>query len=100
MLINNINFKLYLLSKIRKYLNDKCALIIYKSMVIPYFDYADVIYMYSNNPDLKKLDRAHISGLRICLRIQGEMNDVDIFNLGNISSLKNRRIVHSMNFMY
>ena len=69
-------------------------------MVIPYFDYADVIYMYSNNPDIKKLDRAHIRGLRICLRIQGEMTDVNIFNRGNISSLNNRRIVHSRNFMY
>ena len=54
MLINTINFKLYLLSKIRKYLNNSCALTIYKSMIIPYLDYADVIYMYSNNPDLKK----------------------------------------------
>ena len=100
MLINTLNFKLFLLSKIRRYLNDECALTIYKSMVIPYFDYADVIYMYSNNPDLKKLDRAHLRGLRICLKIQGKMNDVDIFNLGNISSLENRRFVHSRNYMY
>ena len=28
------------------------------------------------------------------------MNDVDIYNRGNISSLNNRRIVHSRNFMY
>ena len=100
MLINTINFKLYLLSKIRKYLNDKCALTIYKSMIIPYFDYADVVYIYSNNPDLTKLDRAHLRGLRISLRVQGRMEDVDIFNLGNISNLNNRRIVHSSNFMY
>ena len=99
-LVNTINFKLYLLSKIRKYLNDKCALTIYKSMVIPYFDYADVIYMYSNNPDFKKLDRAHIRGLRICLKIQGKMEDKDIYNLCNISSLNSRRIVHSRNYMY
>ena len=69
-------------------------------MVIPYFDYADVVYMYSNNPDLNKLDRAHLRGLRICLKIQGKMNDVDIFNLGNISSLDNRRTVYSRNVMY
>ena len=100
MLINTINFKLNLFSKIRRYLNEKCALIIYKSMVIPYFDYADVIYMYSNNPDLKKLDRAHLRGLRISLKIQGKMNDTDIYKLGNISSLENRRTVHSRNFMY
>ena len=100
MLVNNINFKLYLLSKIRKYLNNKSALTIYKSMILPYFDYADVVYMYSNNPDLAKLDRAHLRGLRISLKIQGKMDDIEIFNLGTISSLKNRRIVHSRNFMY
>ena len=91
---------LHPISKIRRYLNNSCALTIYKSMVIPYFDYADVVYMYSNNPDLKKLDRAHLRGLRISLKIQGKMNDVDIFNLGNVSSLENRRTVHSRNFMY
>ena len=99
-LINNINFKLYMLSKIRKYLNNKCALTIYKSMVIPYFDYADVVYMYSKNPDLKKLDRAHLRGLRISYRLQGKMNDNEIYNLCNISSLENRRIVHSRNCMF
>ena len=100
MLINTINFKLYILSKIRKYLNNVCALTIYKSMVIPYFDYADVIYMYSKNPDIKKLDRAHLRGLRICLKIQGKIEDAEIYNMSNISSLDNRRTVHSRNFMF
>ena len=89
-----------MLSKIRKYLDNKCALTIYKSMVIPYFDYADVVYMYSKNPDLKKLDRAHLRGLRISYRLQGKMNDNEIYNLCNISSLENRRIVHSRNCMF
>ena len=99
-LISAINFKLFLLSKIRRYLNDKCALTIYKSMVIPYFDYADVIYMHSNNPDIKKLDRAHLRGLKISLKIQGEITDLDLFNLSKISNLENRRYIHSRNFMF
>ena len=102
MRINTINFKFYLLSKIRRYLNDKCALTIYKSIVIPYFDYADIIYICIRIiQTLKKLDRAHLRGLRICLKVQGKVEDVDIYNMGNISSLENRRnIVHSKNYMY
>ena len=42
-----------LLAKLRKYLNDDVALQIHKSMLLPYFDYADV--NNSNIGDLEKL---------------------------------------------
>ena len=34
------------------------------------------------------------------MKIQGKMEDIDIYKLGSISSLDNRRMVHSRNFMY
>ena len=87
-------------SKIRKYLNVSSALAIYKTMILPYFDYGDIIYMSANIPEIKKLDKKHIRGLRIGLKTQGKIDDNDLFNLANISNLMNRRKVHSRNFMY
>ena len=37
-----------LLGKLRKYLNNEVALLLYKSMILPYFDYADVIFHRAN----------------------------------------------------
>ena len=45
---NMISYKAILLGKIRKFLTEKVALKIYKSMILPYFDYGDVIYNNTN----------------------------------------------------
>ena len=66
-LINNISFKLYMFSKIRRFLNEKCAVTVYKSMLMPFFDYCDIIYMYSGQYELQKLNRPHIRGMKISL---------------------------------
>ena len=66
--VTQISHKLYILSKNRRFLNDQSALIVYKTMILPYFDYGDAIFMFSKSVYLKKLDRLHIRGLKISLR--------------------------------
>ena len=46
--------KLYLLSKIRKYINTQQAITIYRSMIVPYFDYGDIFLI---NISLKTIDK-------------------------------------------
>ena len=76
------------------------ALSIYKTMILPYFDYGDIFYMSTNYPEIRKLDKNHIRGLSIGFKIQGKIEDNDLFNLANISNLSNRRKVHLRNVMY
>ena len=64
-------------SKIRRYLNVQSAVTIYKTMILPYFDYGDIIYMSSNSPEIRKLDKNHIRGLRISFKVQGKIEDDD-----------------------
>ena len=99
-LLNLINHELYMFSKIRRYLNIKSALAIYKSMILPYFDYGDIIFMSANIQEIKKLDKLHIRGLRICFKTQGRIDDIELFNLANISNLSNRRKIHLRNYMF
>ena len=99
-LLNVVNHKLYMFSKIRRYLNIKSALAIYKSMIIPYFDYGDILFMSTNLPEIKKMNKLHIRGIRICLKTQGKIEEIELYKLANISNLSNRRIVHIRNFMY
>ena len=53
-LMNTINHKLYMFSKIRRYLTVQSAISIYKTMIVPYFDYGDITYMSSKSPEIKK----------------------------------------------
>ena len=54
------------LSKVKRYLCDKTAQQIYKSMILPYIDYADVVFANSNVSDIEKLQRLQNRCLKIC----------------------------------
>ena len=99
-LISNITFKLYMFSKIRRFLNEKCAIIVYKTMLIPFYDYCDIVYMYSGLHELQKLDRHHIRGLKICLNNGYLMEENELYIKCNLSKLNARRQVHLRNYMF
>ena len=99
LLINTISFKIYLFSKVRRFLNERSAIIVYKTMILPFYDYCDIIYMFSNNLELKKMDRQHLRGMRICLDNGFNMEEIKLFANCKISNLGNRRKVHVRNFM-
>ena len=54
--------KMTLLAKLKKYLTDEAALQIYKTMLLPYFDYADVIFDQANSRDIEKLQTLQNKG--------------------------------------
>ena len=99
-LINNVTFKLYLFSKIRRYLNEECAINVYKAMLMPFFDYCDIIYMFSCSPELQKLERHHKRGMKISVKNSHLLNDDEINIKCNLSELDIRRRVHLRNYMY
>ena len=69
-------------------------------MILPYFDYSDVIYSNSKIPEITKIDKQHFRGLRICLKTQGKIDKNEILNQAKISNLENRRKEHLRNFMF
>ena len=62
-----IQHKLSVLGKVKRYMNRSTAMKVYKTMVLPYFDYADVIFQIANGTDLDKLQRLQNRGLKLCL---------------------------------
>ena len=50
-LLNTIAHKAYVLSKIRRFITEYSAIKIFKSMILPYFDYADIVYDKANQND-------------------------------------------------
>ena len=98
--IRTVLYKMTLLAKVKKYLNNKVALLIYKSMILPYLDYADVIFHKANLSFLDKLQRLQNRCLRICSGHDRLFNTNRVHKLSSAPFLKDRRRAHLLNFMY
>ena len=98
--IRTVLHKMTLLSKMKRYLNNNVALSIYKSMLVPYLDYADVIFHNTSSGDLDKLQRLQNRCLRICLGFDRQFSTDRAHKISNVPFLKDRRKAHVLNFMY
>ena len=98
--VNLICYKMTLLAKLKKYLNSDSAFLIYKTMLLPYFDYADVITCKANQKDIEKLQTLQNKCLRICMGMDRRFETKRAHKLANVPFLKDRREAHICNFMY
>ena len=92
-----VSYKITLLGKLRKYLNNEVALLLYRSMILPYFDYADVIFHRANVKETGRLQILQNKCLRICLSKDSKSGS---HKLADTAFLKDRREAHVNNFMY
>ena len=88
------NQKNGVLRKIRKYLTQKLCLMLYKSLVIPHFDYVDVIYMTATKEQLGRLQLIQNQSCRIILRTHKRTHIDDMHNTLKIELLEVRRTNH------
>ena len=95
-----VSYKINLLAKIRKYLTDDVALKIYKSMILPYFDYGDIVYDGASQGETDKLQRLQNKGLKICMGFNRRYDTDNLHVLTKMPKLKVRRNAHLNNFMY
>ena len=92
--------KLYLLSRVRKFITTEQAITIYKSKIIPYFDYGDIFPMNITSKTRQKLQRVQNRALRICIEAEGRTNVNALHNTCYVNKLDDRRATHLLNFVY
>ena len=97
--IRTVLDKLLLLTKMKKYLRDNTATCIYKSMLLPYLDYADVVFDGALNKDISKLQKVQDKCLKVCLGKDRRYSIDAKYKLVNVPFLKDRRQAHMLNFM-
>ena len=92
--------KMSLLAKLKRYLRDETAILIYKTMLLPYFDYADVIFCKANKKDTDKLQSLQNKCLRICMGKERRFDTNRAHKLTSSPFLVDRREAHVCNFMF
>ena len=98
--IQTVTHKLYVLGKLRKYMTTKVASDVYKTMVLPFFDYCDTIYAQAQSQCLDKLQRLQNRGIRLCLGLPPRSNVSLIHRTAKIPYLKDRRELHTITQMH
>ena len=98
--INTVLYKTNLLAKLRKFTRESVALRIYKSMIVPYFDYGDVLYANSNAEGLDKLQRLRNRYLKICKSFDMRFSRDELHRVTKCPKLLNRREAHINNFVF
>ena len=92
--------KLFLLSKIRKYVTFDAAIRIYKTMLIPILQYGDFLYDGSNQNLLDKLQTLQNRSLRIIYSKQFHVPVVLLHEVSYIAKLALRRRMHLLLYMH
>ena len=76
--------RIYLLSKIRKMMPQKTAVLIYKQTVLPVIEYCGLLYNGLSNNITKKLQYVQNRGLRVCLKTNMRHPVADLHAVCNI----------------
>ena len=87
---NLVSHKLYLMSKIRKYLTTQACILIFKTMILSLIEYGSIIYRGTSNLNVQKIDKLFYRGLRICLNTNNLETKDNLGNQCNIASLNIR----------
>ena len=93
-------YKINTLRRVRPYINEHTALMIYKMKILPYLDYGDIFYMSANEEHLDEIRKLQYRALRICLKANIRTPRVELLNRANIPLLSYRRIAHLRNYMF
>ena len=95
-----ISHKIYILSKIRKYITFEASIYIFKTMILSLIEYGDIIYNGTTQSNLDDIEKLFFRGLRICLNANNYVSKPDICALCKISILEKRHDCHLMLFMH
>ena len=95
-----IGHKLYLLSRIRRYVDEYTSICIFKSMIAPILDYGDIIYAGTSSCNLDKLQSLQNRGLRICTNENYYIPKILLHQRCLVPNLKTRRTYNLRKYMY
>ena len=91
----NLGLKSYLLAILKSYIPTAIMLIIYKTYVIPLFDYADIVYHGANSTGTKLLQTVQNRCLKYCYKVPILTSTNVIHKRASLPKLQDRRIYHA-----
>ena len=101
--VNKTTQKLYIFRKVRKYISQSTAIIVYKQMILPLLEYCNFLFNSGKKSKLDKIDKIQSKCVRIienCLDVSKRENETALCNRYNLDTLQNRRDIQLACVMY
>ena len=98
--IKLMSYKLFFLTKIKRYLNTDLLIRLYKAYIQPYFDYNDIFLENANYGQYDRLVRLQNRCLRRCLPENFKINKDDVYSRTGVNKLNQWADVHLLKLMY
>ena len=98
--MQTVLYKVNLLCKVQQFVTESVALMVYKSMILPYFDNGDVIYISLFKEGLDKLQRLQNKCLKICKGLNIRFETDTLHEITACPKLQARRRAHVNMFMF
>ena len=92
--------KLRMLGRVRQYISQNLSLYLYKSLILPEFDYGDQIYDAMATITANQLQVLQNSCLRVCTKVDKRTSIADLHAISGVPTLDIRRRVHTCNFLH
>lgn len=99
-MVSKLSAKIGLLRKLRDIVPQDTLLLLYNSLVLPHFDYADTVYDSASKTDLDRLQKLQTRAARILTGSNYRRSRQEMFQSLRWLSLKNRRMLHKSVMMY
>ena len=91
---------IHLLKLTRSYVDNRTALLLYKTLVQPHFDYCSITWMNGNLSDLQRLQTLQNRALRIVLGVEARYNRETLYRSLNMDRLNERWKKQSLILIY
>ena len=95
-----VSHKLYILSKVRKYITNDACINIFKTMILSLIEYCDIVYAGTSITNLNNIDKLFYRGLRICMYSNNHLSHEILCKECKIAPLVKRRLAHLLLFMH
>ena len=99
-IISNITAKLKQFQRMRSFLNEKAALMVYKNMLLPMLEYGDIFLSATSVVNRKCLQIPQNKGLRCVHNVSIDVGTTELHTGANLLKLKYRKEQHLLNYMY
>ena len=97
---NMVSGKLIQFHRMRGFLSNKAAMLVYKNMLLPILEYGDILFTGVTLQHKKRLQVLQNKVLRCALNEDKDTSTVDLHKKAKLMKLKYRRQQHLLNFMF
>ena len=95
-----VHCRVYQISKMRKYIDCKAALLIYKQMILSLSDYVDFMIKSGPAREISCLVKLHERAVKVIDNNQHELSVKDLMNHYRLQPLSDRQDEHTLSIMY